>query len=326
MGKVQEGPSAEDLGTQEDTSTQVPVEKPVEDEPLTEENVATLEKVAADDEAATEEIADILGITPEEKKKLPEDETPPVEEEAEEVVEEEVVVEEEITEDETTESGEEEPEDKLLVELAKIMAVINPPKDKSVEGEEKLEEEVVAEEVDYSSEVPDVVNYFTSEQAKELFDDEQVALLNTIINQVRKDTISHTRNATLKDGMRVFPQMMDYKTQGYIAAQEFWAANPDIKKITEEKEQVKQYVNFKATEIQRAHPDWTLGQVYRETEKEVREILGERLNKYQPSDDPDKKVRKPSFAKEPGGARKVVTPKTTTTQQSEIKELMDFDM
>jgi len=104
--------------------------------------------------------------------------------------------------------------------------------------------------------------------------------------------------------------MINFRLQGYIAANEFWANNPDLEAFVQDNEKynAKKFVMKKATEIQRANPEFNLAQVYEKTNKEVRGLFGNRIDKYKDAG-ADSKVRrgkKPALPKKPSHARKPV--------------------
>ena len=164
---------------------------------------------------------------------------------------------------------------------------------------------------------------------KESFDDTDRKQLNTIINVVVKQVREDTRNQTMQDAMKIFPKMMDYKMQGYMAAQEFWVNNNDLKQFCEKYPKIKQYVQYRSTEIQRQNPNHTLSQVFKETEKEVRELLKDRLTKMKAQADSDGEgaKQKPGLVRKPGAGRKTPAAKLkrNSSEQEQILELINYD-
>jgi len=286
------------------------------------------------DEQAKEDIADLLSLNDDEKKAAEE-------EQKEEKVEDKSVKEDGKEEKEEEVEEKEEEEDPLLAELGRLTAIATgaevapTPKPK---GEEKEETPVVDTKQQVDDELikamttpveMEDVQYVTSEMYKETLDDTDRKQLNTTLNQVVKRVREDTRNQTMQDAMKVFPAMMDYKMQGFLAAQEFWNRNPDIKTFCDKYPQVKQYVQFRSTEIQRQNPNAPLSEVFTKTEKEVRTILKGRLDRLKAQADSEggSVARTPGLVRKPGASRKTPVPTTrkNKTEQEEIMELMNFD-
>ena len=149
------------------------------------------------------------------------------------------------------------------------------------------------------------------------------------MNHAVKGALVSARSQGMQDAMKIFPGMMDYKMQGYMAAQEFWNKNTDLKQFCDKFPKVKQYVQYRSTEIQRLNPNHTLGEVFKETEKEVRELLKDRLTKAKAQADSDgvQGVGKPGLVRKPGAGRKAPPAKLKkdTSEQGQILELMNYD-
>ena len=93
----------------------------------------------------------------------------------------------------------------------------------------------------------------------------------------------------------------------------------------------KQYVQYRSTEIQRLNPNYTLAEVFQTTEKEVRELLKDRLAKLkeQADSDGDKgKSNKPGLVRKPGASRKTpaAQPKKGMSEQEEIADLINYEL
>lgn len=288
----------------------------------------------ADDQAIKDQqddVADLLGITKEEVVETKEE----TKEEVKEEITEPEAKEEEVVEE--VQEGEEE-EDPLLAELGKLSQQLadfgkgetKPVDTKSVE--EPKEEKKVETKQETLDITPGVVKeYLSKEQFGETFNDEERTQFNTVLSRLRDELIKDVRNVALQDGMDIFPQMINYRLQGYIAAQEFWQTNPDLKGFVDDnsKYNAKQFVLNKATEIQKTNPEWSLGQVYKQTAEEVRKLLGNRLDKYaQTGQEP--KVRKPALPRKPGSARRLATPnnsrKLENQEEAAFNDLLDFDL
>ena len=311
--------------------------------------------VEEQDEQTKDDIKDLLDIKPdevEEEEETQEEEKPTEAEESEEEAVEEETKEEEVKEEEKEEVVEEKEEgveeeeeeekeeelDPLLAELGRLTDLISqteraPVKPKVEEKkEEKKEEEKKEPQSDLMRDLRTPVDtapvtFFKPEDFKDSLDSKEVGILNNVINQVVEKVRAETRRQTLQDAMKIFPSMMDYKVQGYIAAQQFWQNNGDLKKLCDKYPKVQQYVEYRATEVQRQNPNWTLGQVYQETEKEVRELLKDRLSKFQgEGTEPTGTGKKPALPRKPGAGRKTVTQKVAkpTDEQAEILELIEF--
>lgn len=303
--------------------------------------------VEEQEEATKEDIKDMLDIKPEEEEEEKVEEEEVKEEEAEEETKEEVKEEEEKVEEKEEEKAEEEKEEKeeeekedpLLAELGRLTDLIAkseraPEKPKAEEKveEEKKEEKKEEPESELMKDLRTPVDiqeteYFKPEMFKESLDEDEVKVLNTVMNQVVEKVRTDTRRQTLQDAMKIFPSMMDYKVQGYVAAQQFWQNNRDLKQMCDKHPKVQTYVEYRATEIQRQNPNWTLGQVYQETEKEVRDLLKDRLSKFKGDQaDSSETEKKPALSRKPGAGRKAVSQKATkpTDEQAEILELIEF--
>ena len=296
------------------------------------------------DKQAQEDIADLLDLSDDEKKKAEEEEKEEKVEDKDKEEESKEEKKEEVEEKKEEIEEKKEEEDPLLAELGRLTALATggevPPKEKPKgEEEEKKEEEKPVEAKQQADEelvkaltTPvelEDQQYVSNEMFKENFDDTDRKQLNTIINQVVKKVREDTRNQTMQDAMKIFPGMMDYKMQGFMAAQEFWNRNPDLKSFCEKNPQVKQYVQFRSTEIQKQNPNATLSEVFTTTEKEVRGLLKGRLEKMkkQADSDKDQKVTKPGLVRKPGASRTTPVPvlKKDASEKEQIMELINFD-
>ena len=351
-GKEEEEKKEEETPVVEGEEKKVEEKEEEEEEETTlEEDATELEKqdketqktIEKDKKEAKEDIADLLGLSNDEKKAKEEEDK--VEDKGDEKeVKEEKKEEGEEKKEEKVEGKEEEKkedEDPLLTELGRltdqiagIEKVPEKPEAKAKEGEEKPKEkpEQVKAEEDVIQPLTTPVDledkqYVTTEMFKESFDETDRKQLNTIINAVVKHTRETTRQQTLQDAMKIFPGMMDYKMQGYMAAQEFWTRNTDLKTFCDKHSKVKTYVQYRSTEIQRLNPNFTLQEVFNATEKEVKELLKGRLKSEAPADSGNEKGTTPGLVRKPGAGRKTpaAKPKKPNSEQAQILELMDFD-
>jgi hypothetical protein len=296
--------------------------------------------VKEQDDKTKDEIAEMLDLKPEEKKEEKDEEV------KEEVVEEEVK--EKAEEEKVEEKGEveeKEEEDPLLTELGRLTDLIakaekGVPTEKPEEKKEEKEEEEKKEEKPAATEeqsklMEDLrtpvdtqqVEYFNKDMFKESLEEGEVKSMNEVMNKVVEKVRTDTRRQTLQDAMKIFPSMIDYKVQGYMAAQQFWQNNRDLKQLTDNHPKVKSYVEYRATEIQRMNPNWTLGQVYQETEKEVRDLLKDRLTKFRGEEEESTESgKRPALSRKPGAGRKapVKKPVKPDSEQAEILEMIEF--
>ncbi len=282
-----------------------------------------------------DDIAEILDISPEELEKHKDDKK---EDEKEETAEEIAAK----LEGEDKEEKEEKVEevDPLLIELVKMSETISnfekgiqvepPKKDEKEEGKvEKApaEEKELVDLIKTPVNTEDIV-YLKPEDFKESLNAEEVTILNTTVNKAVAEARASATQQAIQSAMKIFPAMIDYKIQGFMAATEFMNINPDIKKMADQVPQIKSFIQTKAAQIQKANPNKTLVEVYKQTEKEVRQIIGEeRLAKFKTAagSDPSKIGGKPALPRKPGGGKKPVKKQTKETpQQAAFSDLIDF--
>ena len=184
-------------------------------------------------------------------------------------------------------------------------------------GEEKKE----GEEEERKEEKPPVAAKPTptEEIVKRVFDDMED-------DEVKKwsQVLGSMREAVVQDVLGALPQYVDNRVQGYVASSQFRSANTDIESFCEDNPGFKRYIQLVATDVQKSNPKWTFAQVFKETEKEVRKVLGNRLEKYKSSSgDSGIERRKRSMSQRPGGQNVRRRPsKSAKGLQAEIQEQM----
>ena len=296
------------------------------------------EKITTDE--VKNDIADLLGIssaTKIEVAKEKEQETSDKEESVEEeTVEEEVSdvgKEDEVEKKEEPEQAEEgveeekeEDVDFALQEIARLGELLagdngkdaDATEEKEVAPEEKKEEPEKKVEIDTSQ--------FLSPDDFPDFTDKEKSNFNQVLNNVYAKALGDAQINTFKDITKVLPNLIEGIVRGHLAAQEFWAENPGLKTACEKYPGLKQYVVFRSNEIQEKNKKWTLGQVYNQVSKEVKQVLGDRLKEDKAGEETISNS-KVSFARRPNSARKGARTKSSdgglTSIQKEIKELME---
>ena len=171
-------------------------------------------------------------------------------------------------------------------------------------------------------------DYVTKEMFEGTFDEKERAVLNAVLNRVVGVAVGANREQSLRDAVEAVVPLARQEAQGLLAAQEFWAKNTDLKRLVEKYPDMASFVSLKATQVQKTNPTWNIGQVYKGTEKEVRELLGNRLDafKAEAAGTDQGGTRRPALPQRPGGARHgrpgVVS--GLTDEQKQIKELMDY--
>jgi hypothetical protein len=263
---------------------------------------------------------------------------------------------EEVKEEE--EKEEEKDEDKLFSEIERLSGLLAKeeeslmskgkdfkPEDKKVEDkkeeekeevldEEKAEEKVVDEDrlaIDKAvdSKEPYQDQQFLKPDAFEgVMESEEVSKLNKAINTAVKLAINSSRKQALYDGMEVFPNIIDKRVRTLIAVQEFWRENSDIKNLCTQHPKFRNYVSRLADEIQAKNNSYTLEEIFDETAKEVRRVLGEERMKKFESDSVDSRVKakRPALASKPthSGHRKPTKSAKVPSDLDDIKELIEF--
>jgi hypothetical protein len=150
-------------------------------------------------------------------------------------------------------------------------------------------------------------------------DDKDRKTLQNILTNV----VAVTRKQAIQDIMSFMPRLISYNIQGAIAAQEFWSTNPKLKVIADKHPGIRQYVSFRANELQKNNPQMPIGAVYAQTQKEVTQLLKAQLD----VSDQETSVKnggKPGLARKPGAQRGDGKTKNDglTDVQKEILELM----
>ncbi len=165
---------------------------------------------------------------------------------------------------------------------------------------------------------------------KESLNETDIKQLNTVMNMVVKKVREEARQQAVQDTMKIYPAMIDYRVKGAIAARDFWQRNPALKAYCEKYPQIHKYVKFRTSEIQKQNPNFTLEQVFNQTEKEVKNLLKGRL-KDEPAGDSNNgggKKKNASLVTRPGGGRKNTVPKPKggeKSEQEQIAELINLD-
>ena len=298
--------------------------------------MATEKVVKEDAVQERKDINELLDISPpesEEEKKEEEGEEEQEEQEEEEDKEEDQKEEEE-KEKKDEEDKEDDPLLKKLGELSEQVSSLEKPQEFKKEESKEEKEEEKGEEDSSMTEIKALlqpvdekeVDYINVETFKGSFDEKEVSAMNKVLNSIVKKARVEARQVALQDAMKVFPKMIDFKVEGHLAAQEFWSRNQGLSKLCEKYPKVELFVKNTATTIQKGNPEMGLKAVYKQTEKEVKELLKERLEKYEPKPEELKDKRKPAFPSKPAHGRKTPVKKVSkpTSEQEEIKELMDL--
>jgi len=153
----------------------------------------------------------------------------------------------------------------------------------------------------------------------EAFDEKDRNTLRNILTNVA----AVARKQAIQDIMSFMPRLISYNIQGAIAAQEFWSTNPALKALADKQPGIKQYVTFRANEIQKNNPQMPVGQVYAQTQKEITQLLKAQLGD-NGAQETSVRSSKPGLARKPGAQRgdgKTQKDQFTDTQK-EILELM----
>ena len=292
-----------------------------------------------------------MGITPEEKEKgkekEEEEEKKGEEEEVKEEKKEEVKEEkkeeekEEKEEDEKEvekEEKEKEDDDPLLKELSRLSTLATGHEaELQVKPEEEKEEKEVEKELKKEEKVDTIsdflkpveikdVNFIEKDTMGDTFDEKDVGVMNKVLNTVVKEVTKKARQTAMQDAFRLLPQLIDVRVKGIVAAQEFWRKNSDLEDLAKKHPGLKNYVELKSDEVQKANPKATIGQVYNTVEKEVRALLGDRLkgSKEETVDSKGKKVIK-RIPQKPLTSRRTPVKKVKTqsgSQGEQMGELM----
>jgi len=140
-------------------------------------------------------------------------------------------------------------------------------------------------------------------------------VFNKVLNMVYKKGVELGRN--LKEDVllsipNVIKHSVSQQTAMQRAAESFYERNPDLN--TPDRKRI---VGMKAEQIIAEHPEYTLDELFEETEKSVRELL----NLKKSATTPDKKS-KPSFGKKTKGKAKPKPREKLTELQKEIEEMI----
>jgi len=140
-------------------------------------------------------------------------------------------------------------------------------------------------------------------------------VFNKVLNMVYKKGVEQGRN--LKEDVllsipNVIKHSVSQQTAMQRAAESFYERNPDLN--TPDRKRI---VGMKAEQIIAEHPEYTLDELFEETEKSVRELLN--LKKSATTSD---KKSKPSFGKKTKGKAKPKPSEKLTELQKEIEEMI----
>jgi len=295
------------------------------------------------------QINEVLGIEPVEKKEEPVEqveeteekpEEKPVEEKPkekpEEKKEEPVAKEEEVSEEETVEEDADVKSNKLIEEIERLTSILTGDAQQKVEEkpvEEAKEQKPKEQEAPESfakeifSQKVEIGNFVKPEMFKETFSDDDRTELNTVITSAVNESIKAVRQQALSDALKVLAPLMDYKIRGHLAAQEFWQRNDDLAGLVKERPKLKRYVELRSAQIQKEHPKFDINEVLSNTEKEVRDLFKDILPKYQSQEESNTTKKAPVFVKRPGTVKRVAPMKKADSndQAGQISELLDFN-
>ena len=250
------------------------------------------------------------------------------------------------------EEGEEEKEDTLFNELKNLSKLIADDEKsllgKSMVGEEKAEDSPKEEVKEEKKEekIEPVTSFIESvlkdpgykdqdfavlDQFKGTFEEGEIKQLNSIMNKVVRTAIQEARKASLKDGMEVYPRTLDSRIKGAVAARDFWAKNPEIANLCKKEPDFKKYISRVSSDLQVKNPNMSFDEIFEQTSKHVRKVLGEeRMKKFAAKDVQEgpggNGEGKPSFAQGPTHAGSMTnrSPKVPDTdERSEILELIN---
>jgi hypothetical protein len=123
-------------------------------------------------------------------------------------------------------------------------------------------------------------------ERKEIIDFVQEAF-KSAVNAANSTAVNHVTDLVTP---RAGVSPLDQRVHNLLAVQRFWDRNTDIAAMVEDEKYagLTDFIKAKADNIQAKNPKFTLSQVYTETEKEVRALLGDRLKKFEKPG--DKKV------------------------------------
>ncbi len=308
---------------------------------MADEQTTTTPVVEVTDAPRKADIANLLGLNDKKKETKGEDtktdQTPEVE--SKDIQGERVTTGETKPEDKSdTKESEEEAETTetvpdLVVELSRLSSLLSKQQDniedflpKEEKKETPKEEKQTVEKEEQK--VQDMLKTDTTEISSfikdtdfEAFDDKDRTTLRNILTNVA----AVARKQAIQDIMSFMPRLISYNIQGAIAAQEFWSTNPALKALADKQPGIRQYVTFRANEIQKNNPQMPVGQVYAQTQKEVTALLKAQLGDNGAQETPVKNGGKPGLARKPGAQRgdgKTQKDQFTDTQK-EILELME---
>ena len=221
----------------------------------------------------------------------------------------------------------------LVAELSRLSSLLSSqqeniydilPKEEQKKEEPKKEEKQTVEKEEQkvqdmlSADSPEISSLIKDTDF-EAFDEGDRKTLRNILTNVA----AVARKGAIQDIMSFMPRLISYNIQGAIAAQEFWSTNPGLRALAEKQPGIRQYVTFRANEIQKNNPQMPVGQVYAQTQKEVTALLKAQLGDGA-QETPVKNGGKPGLARKPGAQRgDGKSPKDQYTEtQREILELM----
>jgi hypothetical protein len=230
---------------------------------------------------------------------------------------------------EVVESTEEEkeviPTSNLLSELARLSSLLTPKssepnKEVEVPEEKKTEEKVKPEVKPELKPTSETLEFFDPKAFSDLLEEKDVNTLKGAFTKVLETAVLQSRKAALQDVMGVIPQMIQYTVQGALAAQAFWGENPQLKKLVSEQPGLKQYVEYRASEIEKQEPGLNLGQVYGKLRTELQGLLKPYLTESEGS-----KLKAPALARAPGAKRATAdVGGNLSATQKQILELMNL--
>jgi hypothetical protein len=199
------------------------------------------------------------------------------------------------------------PKDALIAALREEIANLS----KAREAQEQTE-----------TELPPIVmdsgNYFPDDTAfnKALDDPKE---FNKILDSVAANAAAKAREETLKTIPAVITPLVQTTIAVNMGVAQFYAKNPDL-------QEHKEFCGRVTNELLGKHPDWTLGKLFEETEKEVRRKLG--LKRDAEERDRREVSKRPSFVPKGGGGRGstpaggIGQPQLTSLEK-EISELLE---
>jgi hypothetical protein len=287
-----------------------------------------------------EDVAELLGITKKEEGEQEEVvDNKEVESEEAETTEESEASSKDNKEGKEDEGKEEEDETSakedtpdLVTELARLSQLLTT--DQKVEdflpGEKEEKKETEEKEITIEKQEEEVhkatkptfeeIPFAGDKDFEGTFDEKDRKTFNSIINKVVEVTSANVQKATIQKVMEVFPRLINHNINGAIAAQEFWTANPGLKDLADKNPGLRNYVQYRANEVQKTNPKKHLGEVYAQVQTELTALLKAQLEKGGAS---ETKSGRPGLARRPGAQRSDSKKSNLTNTQKEILELMN---